>query len=340
MQMKTYTHKIDTQDLTQRIFANIDLLLNSFDLEFNKKGKSDIYLPCPIHGGDNITGVSISVNKKQWRCWTHDCHAKYGGNIFGFVQGLLSAKNNNDASFKEALMYVANLYGSKKSEQKAYKQSTNNIEFANIVKIIQNNNEKNAIHIEPIELEIPSQYFLKRGFKEETLIHFGIGESNFIKNRAMIPIQDYNGDLVGYIGRATKTYTIPKFIFSNGINKTEHLYNYHRALPFIKNKNAIILVEGQGDVWKLYESGVNNVVGCFGKDPSKKQIQLLLKSGATNLIVLLDDDEAGRESKFKLQRELYKLFKIKFPNLIKKDAGDLSVEEIHDFILPQIKGYY
>ena len=90
----------------------------------------------------------------------------------------------------------------------------------------------------------------------------------------------------------------------------------------------------------MYEAGVTNCVGLFGKDISSKQKELLLKSGATKLIVLTDNDQAGRESKIKIQRELFRSFNLKFPKIVGKDIGDMSVESIQENILSDLKGSY
>jgi 5S rRNA maturation endonuclease (ribonuclease M5) len=334
----TYTRKTDLNHLTETVFKDINILLDSFDLEYKQVNENKICMSCPIHGGDNETGLAILTNRNLWACWTHNCHEQYSKNIFGFVQGLLTTKNGKDASFKDALKYITSLY---KIDAKYVKiKRADNSDFENIVKTFEQKEDRILEQIESIDLKIPSEYFLKRGFLPETLVYFGVGETKKNKNRAMIPIYEKTGVLAGYIGRATKPYVLPKFLFSEGLNKTEHLYNYNNALQYIKKHNAIILVEGQGDVWRLFETGVYNAVGCFGKDLSLKQIELLLETGVTNLIVLLDDDEAGREAKFKIQRSLHKLFNIKFPYLSKKDTGQLKIEEVKTQILPQIKGYY
>jgi 5S rRNA maturation endonuclease (ribonuclease M5) len=333
----TYTRKTDLNLVTDQVLGNPEQLLDSFDLEYKVVNEHKICLPCPIHGGDNETGVSILTSRKTWACWTHNCHEKYGRTIFGFVQGILSTRLNKEASFKDALKYITNLY---KINPKFIKNQKleNNSDFNNVARYFNKHEEEiNQVSIDELKLDVPSKYFIKRDFKKETLLHFGVGD---LKNRAMIPIYSEANILVGYIGRSIKPHIIPKFLFSEGLNKTDYLYNYHNAIEHIKNKNTIILVEGQGDVWRFFESKVYNAIGAFGKDLSPKQIELLLKSGVTNLIVFFDDDEAGREAKFKIQRQLHKLFKIKFPSLPKKDIGDLKIEEVENIILPQIKGFY
>lgn len=56
---------------------------------------SDIlFFPCPIHSGDNPTGLTIFLEEKygfvgNWKCWTNGCHEQYGSSIIGFLKALL-----------------------------------------------------------------------------------------------------------------------------------------------------------------------------------------------------------------------------------------------------------
>jgi len=192
----------------------------------------------------------------------------------------------------------------------------------------------------------PSPYFISRGFEEETLRFFGVRETpsdtrGVLRRRAIIPIWDNAGVYCGYIGRATVPYIEPKYIFSKGIRKSDYLYNYHNARSeMVPSMGTLFLVEGQGDVWRLWECGVKNAVGLFGKDVSSQQRKLLLNSGATRLVVLTDNDQAGRESKIKIKRQLGRLFKLVFPKMHTKDLGSMMCEQIDKNILQDLRGYY
>jgi len=160
-----------------------------------------------------------------------------------------------------------------------------------------------------------------------------------MRNRSIIPVR-YNNTTVGFIARSTKDWLQPKYLFSDGFKKTNYLYNYDNAIDRAKELNCLFLVEGQGDVWKLHEAGVVNVVGLFGKDISTTQRSRLLDSGITKLIVLTDNDQAGRESKVKIKREMSRLFKLVFPKMSTKDLGNMFVEKIKQDILTDLKGCY
>lgn len=346
--MSTINSHLDLNKVADIIFQDIFKLLDSFNLEYTQDG-DNIYMTCPIHeGSDNPTALSISLEKKIWRCWTRNCHEHYQCNIFGFIKGLL-----NTNSLSDVLKYISKLYnfdGAKSTNARKNIDSNNDdCDFSTIVRSINNAKVKNKYYESNINKAdiadggITSPYFISRGFREQTLRFFGVQEKadkqGVFRHRAIIPIW-FNSNLIGYIGRATKEWLQPKYIFSEGIKKSDYLYNYDNAIKAAQNVHAMFLVEGQGDVWRLWECGVNNAVGLFGKDVSLAQRSLLLKSGVTTLVVLTDNDQAGRESKIKIKRDLGRLFKLIFPKMHTKDLGNMSIESVKENILHDLKGYY
>ena len=336
--------RLDLNKVRDIVYKNIEPLLESLDIKYDHQGPNYFSI-CPIHAGsDNNRALSISTDRKNWRCWTRGCHEVHGRDIFGFVKGILASRTTKEITFVDALKYIC----------KIYKINTNNVEktikveepheLTEIVKVFECKPHvcKNS-KIESIKLADSSTYFQNRGFLPETLRYFCVADSlevGQMKNRAAISVHNSDGELIAYIGRATKSYITPKFIFTKGFRKTDYLYNHHRAIPFIVDKSCLIITEGQGDVWRLYEAGVKNCVSIFGREISEAQHNLILNMNITRMIVLTDDDQAGRESKFKIQRQFSRMLSLSFPTLSKKDIGDMSVDQVKETILPQIKGYY
>ena len=93
-------------------------------------------------------------------------------------------------------------------------------------------------------------------------------------------------------------------------------------------------------MWKLYEAGVKNCVGLFGKSFSEEQIQKLYKLPITHLIVLMDNDQPGREARIQIQRQLSRTYKLTFPHLTHKDIGDMDIKTIKKDILSNLNGTY
>lgn len=350
--MSTTNSRLDLNKVQNIIFQDISKLLDSFGLEYTQD-RDNIFMKCPIHeGSDNPNGLSISLDKQIWRCWTRGCHDHYDGNIWGFIKGLLDTE-----SFSDVLKYVSKLYdlnGARKNEHTIpvadnVNADNHNSNFNTIITTIRRNKTHSCANNKALRYDelksgtTPSAYFISRGYREETLRFFGVQDSTDregpLKHRAIIPIK-FNNNYVGYIARATKEWLQPKYIFSEGIKKTDYLYNYDNAIDVAHKTNCMWLVEGQGDVWRLWECGVHNVVGLFGKDISGEQRKLLLSTGVTTLIILTDNDQAGRESKIKIKRDLGRLFKLIFPKMHTKDLGNMFVENVKQNILSDLKGYY
>jgi DNA primase len=163
-----------------------------------------------------------------------------------------------------------------------------------------------------------------------------------MKDRAIIPIHNDNGsDLVGIIGRSTKAYRLPKFLFyPTGFNKRHYFYNYHRAIQRATEKSCLFITEGQGDVWKLHEAGVKNAVSVFGKTLSEEQVNKLMRMPITKIVVLMDNDQAGREARLEIYRKLNRIYKLIFPTVSGKDIGEMTTRQIKDNILNSLEGLY
>lgn len=337
---------LDLSKVKEIIFDNIDLLLEDLGLEYEQVA-DNIFMRCPIHeGSDNPQGVSISLTKHAWRCWTRGCQEEHNADIFGFIRGVLCSRGECH-EFSDILRYVCKLYNVNNAQRSSdnIKEKSLPDPFKDVVKVFKkkSSGDKKRTGFSPVKTGNQSQYFETRGFQRETLEHFKVADCNDkfspMRLRAIIPIF-FSGSQVGFIARATKDWIQPKYLFSEGLKKTDYLYNYDEAIEIAKQKHCLFLVEGQGDVWRLYEAGVKNVVGLFGKDISSTQKTLLFQSGVTKLVILTDNDQAGRESKIKINREMNRIFNLIFPTTYGKDLGDTSVEKIKDQILINLEGCY
>jgi DNA primase len=325
---------------------NLDLVLSELEIEYQKNG-DNLTCPCPVHeGSDNPNGFSFSVDRQIWGCWTRGCHQEFGNDILGLIRGTLSIKTGEEVGFPKALRWACRILNVDSKDVQVNKEEEPD-EFVKLVNILSQKDPSHEDSCAIIDCDVshPSDYFCSRGFSEDTLLHFEVGDclqkKSSMVNRAIIPIHNSGGDkIVSYIGRSVRDYVKPKFLFTSGFNKTKYLYNYHRAKEKIHETSCVFLTEGQGDVWKLYEAGVENAVSIFGKSLSFFQKSMLEKSGATKLVVLTDNDQAGRESKVKIQREMSRMFKVIFPRMSKKDIGDMTAKQIKEDILPQLEGMF
>lgn len=328
-------------------------LNNNAESVFHKLGMQcevfgdNIYSTCPAHeGSDNPRAFSFSKTKGVWKCWTKECQREHKNDIFGLIVGALSNKRGQALEFKDALKWINNTFH-KTALNKTEETVDIYSEFTNLIEVFTQDNSQ----ILDKEVELPfttdnkSAYFIDRGFKSETLAHFCVKDSidtGIMKDRAIIPIyNDLGNTTVGCIGRSTKEYRLPKFLFyPKGLDKRYYLYNYHRAISKAIETSCLYIVEGQGDVWRLYEAGVYNAVSLFGKTLSEQQLQKINKLPLTKLILIMDNDQAGKEARIQLHRQLSRSYKLIFPRLSSKDLGDMSVQDIHLQILSKLQGTY
>lgn len=338
MPSESTSKRLDLTAVRNAVIEDVFPLLDSLNLEYRQEG-DNIFMCCPAHvGSDNPNGCSLSLKYKRWHCWTHGCHEEYGKDIFGFIKGALQTD-----SFSEVLRHLSKTYSLRDKEDNHEKKAFED-ELGDVVKWFRPQEDKIPPNpIIPVVTCGRSKYFESRGFSEETLKVFGVEDcedkTSPMKMRSIIPITA-RGLYVGYIARATREWILPKYLFSEGFCKTDHLYNYDRAMIKALEKNALFIVEGQGDVWRMYESGVTNCVGLFGRSVSEAQEALLVKSGITNLIILTDNDSSGREAKADIKRKLGRMFKLFFPTMRSKDLGLISPDKVRSTILPLVKGYY
>ena len=321
----------------------------------------NIYSTCPVHGGDNPRGFSFSPQRGVWRCWTRDCQNDHSSDLIGLIQAVLSEEGSVEVSFKDAVLWACQTFA---LETPNFKASTTTEEpeeeleedviLENKVlntwnKPVQSLDYKlDTFNIE-CELDFPSQYFIDRGYEPDTMRYFEVGDCNdchdYLRDRAIIPIHDDSGEnVVGIIGRAVKEYRQPKFLFHpKGFDKRYLFYNWHRAIKHVLEEKIpyLYITEGQGDVWRLYEAGVKNAVSIFGKTISQQQItKLMTYPQISNLIILTDDDQAGRQSKVAIARQLQRTHRLTFPTLSNKDVGNMSPQRIKETILHNLKGTY
>lgn len=330
-------------NIGQRISYNIPKLLDCFGVDYIEY-PNRFSFPCPIHGGDNPEGCSIFTdnenNTGNWQCWTHHCEEEYLNTLLGFVRGALESKRNRKISLQEAASFCENFVGENVhdiDDNSTYKSDPTEVFFKQPAKV------DLGVSRDQIrsKLNIPSKYYIKRGFLSETLDKFDVGlcqeKNRPMSNRVVVPIYDDEFNYVGCVGRSTNENMKPKWLHSKGFKKNV-LYGLNIAKEKILETGCVILVEGQGDVWKMHEAGYTQSVGVFGCSLTDDQLLILEKSGALNVIVLTDMDEAGEKAYKQIVKKGGKRFNYMRPKISKKDVGDMGIQQIKEELDSQLEG--
>lgn len=347
--------------LCDHICDNIYDLLDHFDLEYKNNTKF-ISLSCPIHGGDNPTAINIYPEgdsyRGNWKCRTHKCEEIFKGSIIGFIRGILSRSKygwtnpgDDTASFKEAIDFATDFTKLDLNKIKIDRNKKNKVSFISQVSILKQNTdtqENSAQSPKRISrdnvkqlLQIPSSYFVSRGFDPDILIKYDIGdcktEGKEMSGRAVVPVYDnFHTFLIGCSGRAIIATDKPKWRHSFGFKAEDSLYNFWYAKDHILSSRTAILVESPGNVWKLEMAGIHNSLAMFGSNLTDKQKLLLDTSGAMNLVIITDNDEAGESARQQIEKKCSKIYNIQHIRVSKNDIGDMTIDEINNEITSKL----
>jgi len=273
---------------------------------------------CPFHQ-EKTASFSVTPDKNLFYCF--GCHA--GGNIFTYVM------KREGLEFKEAVEVLAAKAGIEliQSKNKKFDEKRKNIleinraaagfyyqllmeqkhfrawEYINKRKINKDTCDNFKIGYAPDKWNVIEEYLLKKGFPERYIKESGIikrssnGDRYFdlFRNRIIFPIQQYNGEIVGFGGRVLDD-GVPKYLNSpetEVYSKRNNLYGLYQARETIRRENEVLLVEGYLDCIKLYQNGIQKAVASLGTSLTTEQA-VLLRRYAEKAVVLYDGDEAGQ----------------------------------------------
>jgi DNA primase len=144
-------------------------------------------------------------------------------------------------------------------------------------------------------------YLTNRGADLEMAAEIGLlqtrdsgGYYDRFRHRALFPICDRNGDVVGFGGRAFGDEQ-PKYLNSPQspiFDKSRLLYGLDLARDAIRDEDAVVIVEGYMDVITAHQFEYANVVGAMGTSVTETQVDLL-KRMTKRIVIALDADAAG-----------------------------------------------
>lgn len=146
---------------------------------------------------------------------------------------------------------------------------------------------------------VPYYGWYKEGLSISTQKLFGVG-IDVRSERVTFPVHNRDGRLIGvkgrYIGKDDVINNKYKYIYIQACNKSIEFYNLHRALPYIKALNEVIIVEGAKTTWFLTQWGYKNCISIEGDSMSDEQIRILKELGIGIKFVFAYDKD--KDAKF------------------------------------------
>ena len=294
----------------------VDLIQEYFPL---KAGGVNFKACCPFHE-EKTPSFMVNREKQFYHCF--GCHES--GDIFNFIQKIESV------DFPEALKILANKagvtlpsYNPKISNLKTkvlsvieettkwfHTQLLNSQAGYVTLKYFKEQRKLTEKTINEWQLgyaldswEVLGNYLKSKNYNDEEIIQSGVvvpkeGARRYydrFRDRAMFPIEDYQGNVVGFTGRAMKAEESAKYVNtpqSLVYNKSEVIFGLYKAKQFIRQQDSVIIVEGNMDVVSSHQADVKNVVAVSGTALTNEQIKILQRL-TNNFIFAFDADEAG-----------------------------------------------
>ena len=319
--------------LVKDVLAHADIVrvIQSY-LPLVKKGK-DYLAKCPFHD-DNNPSMHISPEKQIFRCFV--CGT--GGNAITFVQ------KYEHLSFREAMKKVADICGYSDPRLDGISETkVVDPKRAPLVRCLKDLTTYYQYALNSPEGKVGLDYFNSRhldanmrakfklgyAFKDgkatckflegkrhslKTIEDIGVASningvySDNNQGRAIFPICDSDGDVVGFSARKIVDDNSPKYINSPEtylFHKSNILYNYNNAKDKAHIAGYVYVLEGFMDVFALYRIGIESCVAIMGTALSNEHIRLL-RALNVEIRLCLDGDGPGQKATMEIAKNLSK----------------------------------
>jgi 5S rRNA maturation endonuclease (ribonuclease M5) len=158
------------------------------------------------------------------------------------------------------------------------------------------------------------------------------------KRRIVIPVRDWDGNLVAITGRCLDKYDPekdkwcpeqePKFLHSKGFKRDYFLFGEH----LVQRGETGILVEGHFDAMYLRQMGYPNAVAVMGSHLSQVQTEKVLTM-FSDVIIFPDGDEAGGHAAEKWEYALKGRTDVRVLTVhTDRDPDDYDEEELEELM--------
>jgi len=255
--------------------------------------KAQIIIQCPFHD-DKHNSCSINTDEGKWICF-RGCGQ---GNLRTFVQRVLGLDQKAVDKYLEdkELFLDINMFDAVAPPTNGYLPE---------------------VAFPFITGRVPWWVF-DRGFTKKTLKQWECGTDN--DKNLIIPVKDKDSKLVGWI---TRQYNRdPKYLYSKGLKKSWVLFGEH----LIQKSPFICITEGSLDTMWLNQCGYSSV-SILGSMLSSRQQEALIKLPTDELVLCLDNDEAGRLGTDRAMACISKSFVVSY---VKLPKGFKDVQDIRD----------
>jgi len=172
---------------------------------------------------------------------------------------------------------------------------------------------------------------------------------DFFRGRVLIPIRDRLGRPVGFGGRILKAPPegappAPKYVNTPAtplFHKGRLIFGLDLAASEVRRSGRLLIVEGYTDVMTAHQAGWPDAVAVLGTSTTEEHGALIRRTGARQVVLAFDGDEAGRKATTRALAGLLALpLELRVAVLPEgRDPGDLLTDEAgRELFRRQIEG--
>lgn len=291
-----------------------------------KAAGSNFRAICPFHN-EKTPSFMVSPEKQIWHCF--GCGK--GGDIFSFImemEGLDFVEALKLLAPKAGVVLDKRSFSENKNKNRLFEILELSLKYYNFILTSEKSKNENIKKIREyllargLDLEALNRWgigysldnyddlinFLKtKKYTDQEIFLSGMSAKsergkyfNRFRDRIMFPIKDASGRVIAFTARINPENQDKEKSFGKYINspqtdlydKSRVLFGLDKAKIAIKEKDAVIVVEGQMDVISAHEAGFKNVVASSGTALTTTQLNLI-KRYTNNIILSFDQDLAG-----------------------------------------------
>jgi DNA primase len=286
----------DLKLLKERIYneGTVGQLLEELgcdEIKLHSHRSGDDLVTARLPGSSNKRSVQVYLNPQLK---SSIVNRGVEGNIYSIVGYILYGAKNFDEvrqNLYQIKTYICNALGYEDFLNRKFEKPQPKVDWNWWLRDIQKARSRN---IEITENEVLDEIILnefipypwigwvKEGISVETQKKFGIG-FHVLTDRVTIPVHNSKGQLIGvkgrYVGNDPEILEHKKYSYIYPCSKNIELFNLHRALPHIKEKKRVFVLEAAKSTMKMTEWGFPETVSIEGDRLSPVQTMILKQLG-------------------------------------------------------------
>lgn len=278
--------------------VKLEAVAEAYGVELTPISHNDVGGLCPFHDEDTPS-FAISIPKQVYYCY--GCKAK--GDVFSFVQA------QEQVQFVDAIELVASGFGVDISEfqrpateEEKRRRSYIDAMEARAFLAMQERSGAFWEYVEGRGLGKDIVDLFQLGWSEHPTVDADTTSLQFDKKSMwtqtiVVPVHDMYGNVVGFRNRGTRKGSLKVVASSKEVPIEQPvIYGFNLArLSIMENDGLVYVVEGEGDLWQMFNHGYTNTICSLGSKLSANTIRELHANGVSTIVVIPDQDKAGRE---------------------------------------------